>query len=66
MPDRYGENPNNDPDIARITDPYLIDNCDLCDDNGYIGGSVCDHWDHAAAAKRGMKLIRESMGWQTP
>lgn len=32
MPDRYGEE---DPDISHITDPYLIANCDLCDEHGY-------------------------------
>ena len=64
MPDRYGDDA--EPDIARIANPHAVDNCDLCDENGYIGGSVCDHFDHQSAAKRGMELIRESMGWQTP
>lgn len=62
MPDRYGD----DPDVGRITDFRAVDACDLCDRNGYIGSTVCDHRDHAAAAKRGMSLIREAMGWQTP
>ncbi len=70
MPDRYGENepnpgyPQDDaPDIVRITDPYLIDNCGLCDEHGYRGGTVCDHFDHADAAKRGMAMLRAAMGW---
>ena len=50
MPDRYGD----EPDVERIADYHSIDACDLCDDNGYIGSTVCDHYDHAAAAKRGM------------
>ena len=63
MPDRYGEN---DPDIDRITDYRAIDACGLCDENGYVGGTVCDHFDHTAAAKRGMAMIRAAMGWKDP
>ena len=63
MPDRYGDDA--DPDIARITDPYLIANCDLCDDNGYRGSTVCDHYNHQAAAQRGMDMIRQAMGWES-
>lgn len=37
--------------------------CDLCDDNGMRGMHLCDHIDHAAAAKRGMDTIRRAMGW---
>lgn len=62
MPDRYGE----DPDIARITDHRVIDACDLCDANGDRGGHPCDHVDWAAAAKRGMAMIRHAMGWPNP
>jgi hypothetical protein len=62
MPDRYGDDA--DPDIARITDPYRVANCDLCDDNGYRGGTVCDHYDRQEAAVRGMRMIREAMGWE--
>ena len=60
MPDRYGD----DPDIARITDHRAVDACEFCDEHGYIGGTVCDHYDHQAAAKRGMDMIRHTMGWQ--
>lgn len=69
MPDRYGDEPitADRPDIvAARRASAAIDDCDLCDDNGYRGGTVCDHYDHGAAAKRGMAMIRESMGWQTP
>ena len=61
MPNRYGDDA--DPDIAYITDYRRIDACDLCDEHGYRGGTVCDHHDHASAAKRGMAMIRAAMGW---
>lgn len=35
--------------------------CELCDDDGYRGGTVCDHEDHTEAAKRGMALVREAL-----
>lgn len=39
--------------------------CELCDDQGIRlnGFDRCDHIDHGAAAKRGMDMIRETMGW---
>lgn len=40
-----------------------IARCNLCDDDGYRGGVVCDHRDHTEAATRGMAKIREAMGW---
>lgn len=63
LPDRYGENPDTDPDITRITDPQNVTECHLCDEHGYRGAFVCDHVDHQAAAKRGMDMVRRSMGW---
>lgn len=74
MPDRYGEttdpNPNHPdtkpPNNTRHTTTHAITNCPLCDDDGYRGSTVCDHTDHRAAARRGMDLVRESMGWNTP
>lgn len=60
MPDRYGD----EPDVERLADYRSIDACDLCDEHGYIGSTMCDHEDHAAAAKRGMDMIREAMGWK--
>ncbi|QBP31768.1 hypothetical protein SEA_PIPER2020_90 [Mycobacterium phage Piper2020] len=39
-----------------------IANCELCDDDGYRGTLVCDHADHAAAAKRGMAKVRAALG----
>lgn len=59
MPDRYGE--HDDPDIVHIADPWLVANCELCDEHGYRGHYVCDHVDYAAAAKRGMALIRQAL-----
>ena len=35
--------------------------CELCDDKGMNGMFVCNHIDYAAAAKRGMKMIREAL-----
>ena len=68
MPDRYGDEPTTgDPDydvrVARDLRARAIDNCGLCDNDGYRGTQVCAHWDYAAAAKRGMAMIREAMKW---
>jgi hypothetical protein len=38
-----------------------INACHLCDTSGYRSGTVCDHVDHAAAARRGMALVREAL-----
>jgi hypothetical protein len=49
-----------------------VDDCDLCDGLGYrkprqgpndscAPGVVCDHFDYAAAALRGMALIRQTL-----
>lgn len=75
MPDRYGENPDHDLDaaayarrpdvVAARRDSAAIDACGLCDDNGTRNGFACDHIDHAEASKRGMDMIRETMGWNT-
>lgn len=53
------DEPDDDPQ-ARA---QAIAACALCDDDGYRGGTVCDHVDHSAAAKRGMDTIRQAMGW---
>jgi len=58
MPDRYGENAQHEAE--------QIAYCELCDDHGYRGHRVCDHYDHAAAARRGMDMIRQTMGWKRP
>ncbi len=74
MPDRYGENPepaaDSEPNPIRIDrriDAEMreraIADCHLCDHDGYRGSTVCDHEDHQAAARRGMDMIREAMGW---
>ena len=38
-----------------------VENCGLCNSDGYRGGTVCDHEDHTEAAKRGMELVREAL-----
>jgi hypothetical protein len=76
MPDRYGEFGAAFPDdltseyeqtasrqADAITRTAAIARCGLCNEDGYIGSTVCDHTDHRAAAKRGMAMIRHAMGW---
>lgn len=55
MPDRYGD------EQPRHLAPSAVAECELCDDNGYRGRVVCDHFDYAAASGRGMRLIREAL-----
>lgn len=59
-----------DPEYAPVddehrsqVDAWAIANCEHCDDKGIRGMLVCDHVDHAAAARRGMEKIRELLGW---
>ena len=59
MPDRYGE-----PEPTPAERAQAIVDCSLCDDHGYRGSAVCDHIDRSAAAKRGMDMIRHTMGWE--
>lgn len=75
MPDRYGDRPDNavepiTPDrtdiLAARRASAAIDDCRLCDDNGDRAGFPCDHTDHTVAAKRGMDMIRATMGWTQP
>ena len=40
-----------------------ISRCRLCNDDGYVGGQVCDHVDHTETARRGMAMVRAAMGW---
>jgi hypothetical protein len=41
-----------------------IDNCDLCDDDGYRPNhTVCDHIDRTFTARRGRDEINKAMGW---
>ena len=42
----------------RILAGAAVARCVLCDSNGYIGGTVCDHVDHRGAAKRGMAMVK--------
>lgn len=50
--------PEPDPDTAHLT-PAAIAACPRCDDDGYRCATICDHQDHAAAARRGKALIDE-------
>ena len=42
-----------------------ISRCGLCNADGYLGGMVCDHIDHAETARRGMAMVRATMGWKS-
>ncbi|WP_370944045.1 hypothetical protein AB5J62_33730 [Amycolatopsis sp. cg5] len=43
-----------------------IENCSMCDENGYRGTSLCHHDPHAEArASRGRALVNELMGWNS-
>jgi len=74
MPNRYGDNPEPDTETTsrrRDASPHpnpqaAITNCQLCNEDGYRGSTVCDHTDHTAAATRGMNQIRAIMGWKHP
>ena len=61
MPDRYGDDPT-PVERAEIRNAAIA-RCTLCDGDGYRGGTVCDHTDHRDAAKRGMAMVRQAMGW---
>jgi hypothetical protein len=43
-----------------LTAAAIVD-CPLCDDDGYRGTHVCDHTDHAAAAKRGRAACQAAL-----
>lgn len=74
MPDRYGDNADHEPQSLDVDamaayrrDVYAaIDACGLCDTDGNRNGFPCDHTDHAATTRRGMDLVRETMGWTQP
>lgn len=55
MLDRYGEE---QPEHFNV---FAVADCDLCDEHGYRGHMVCDHIDHAAAAARGMAMVRQAL-----
>ena len=48
------------PSAAELRTQAIVD-CELCDDDGYRGGTVCDHIDHTVAARRGMELVRQAL-----
>ncbi|AOT25815.1 hypothetical protein SEA_TORTELLINI_70 [Mycobacterium phage Tortellini] len=39
-----------------------IVNCELCDDDGYRDGRVCDHVDHSETNARGIAMVRAALG----
>ena len=49
-----------DPDDEPETSPE-VRHCPLCDAKGYRGATVCDHIDHAPAARRGMIRVRAAL-----
>lgn len=38
-----------------------IVNCGMCDDEGYRGGTVCDHIDRISTTERGRGLMRAEL-----
>lgn len=36
-------------------------NCQLCDEDGYRNSRICDHVDHAPAARRGIEACRAAL-----
>lgn len=64
MPDRYGDAGDDFGPAYRQRRQDAIDECGLCEPDGLTPqGFACDHVDHAAAARRGMDMVREAMGW---
>lgn len=59
MRDRYGDPIEDEP-----VDAFAVAHCEFCDDTGMRGLHRCSHLDHSEAAKRGMAMIREAMGWK--
>ena len=45
---------------AHLTAQAIAD-CQLCDPDGYRGTQVCDHIDHAAAARDGIAAVRAAL-----
>ena len=41
--------------------PESIADCGLCDADGYRGSTICDHIDHAPAARRGIEACRQAI-----
>lgn len=56
---------NDDGTVALDDDPQAralaIVHCGLCDDDGYRGGSVCDHVDHVSTTERGRALVKAEL-----
>jgi hypothetical protein len=58
--------PPEDEPIDRAARVMAIVNCPLCDDEGYRGGSVCDHIDRTDTYRRGMAKVREALAREEP
>ena len=65
MPDRHLDDQGRvilDPE-PDYHDERAIIACGMCDDEGYRGGTVCDHIDHVSTTERGRGLMRaEGLG----
>ena len=65
MPDRH-LNPDGTVNLDAADDgpgarALAIVNCGMCDDEGYRGGTVCDHIDHATESAHGRGLMRAEL-----
>ena len=67
MPDRYGD-PAEPVDVmpddvwsAEHSRALAVVNCGLCDDEGYRGGVVCDHFDRTEIHRRGIARCRAAL-----
>ncbi len=71
MPDRFGECDDDTPEPDPVLDPVpdvvwaakqrAINNCPLCDEDGYQGSTVCHHIDYRPAAERGRRLVTQAL-----
>lgn len=63
MPDRHLDDQGRvilDPE-PDYHDERAIIACGMCDDEGYRGGTVCDHIDHVSTTERGRGLMRAEL-----
>jgi hypothetical protein len=57
----------NDPYDEMLNQLRAVENCRLCDNDGYRlphGIRVCDHIDYRRIARRGRAAVKEAMGWK--
>lgn len=50
-----------EPTATNHHSPEAIAGCELCDDDGYRGGIVCDHVNHAAETEKARALARAEL-----